>query len=228
MALRQTKVTPSTLRSRPFTLHGVPARFAGAAAPRSPTTSQANDAAVAERNARRDAYPFMASYTIAVQTQKFTKLFEVTNVQITNYVSRRISWDVDDVVDEIYTTAWRRRADMPSNPDEVILWLYAVGRKVIANKLRWKSRLDRFSKLNNPLVASENSNRSPSENWVHEALAILPANQREVLMMVEWDSLSVADAAKVIGVPETTITKRLHSARAAFAGSYSLIEAREK
>ena len=168
------------------------------------------------------------NYTIGVQTKEFSALFEATNEQISRYVKRRISWDVDDIVDDIYTTAWRRRADMPSNPDEVILWLYAVGRKVIANKLRWKSRLDRFNKLNNPLVANDDSNRSPRENWVHEALAMLPANQREVLMMVEWDSLSVADAAKVIGVPETTITKRLHSARAAFAGSYSLIEAREK
>jgi len=49
LALRQTKVTPSTVRSRPLTLQGVPARFAGAAEARSPTKSQASDAAVAEK-----------------------------------------------------------------------------------------------------------------------------------------------------------------------------------
>lgn len=163
-----------------------------------------------------------------MQNQSFEALFKATNLQISKFVRRRISWDVDDIVDEIYTTAWRRRADMPSNSDEVILWLYAIGRRVIANKLRWKSRLDRFNRLNNPIIAADNSNLSPRENWVHESLAKLAANQREALMLVEWDGLSVADAAKVIDVPETTLTKRLSAARAKFAQTYSLIEAREK
>lgn len=154
--------------------------------------------------------------------------YKLTSAQISKYVSRRISWDVDDVVDEIYTTAWRRRADMPQNHDEGLLWLYAIGRKVIANKSRWKARSDRFNKLNMPLVSAEIANQSPRDNWVHEALLALPAKQREALLLVEWDSLSVADAAAVLSVPETTLTKRLHSARAAFADAYSLIEAREK
>jgi hypothetical protein len=53
--LRQTNVTPSTVRSRPFTLHGAPAVIAGAA-PEAwpPVSSQAKEATVAERNARRE------------------------------------------------------------------------------------------------------------------------------------------------------------------------------
>jgi hypothetical protein len=42
-------------------LHGVPARFAGAAEARSPTINQANDATVAERNARREEFFDMSS-----------------------------------------------------------------------------------------------------------------------------------------------------------------------
>lgn len=158
----------------------------------------------------------------------FNDLFKATNEQIAKYVSRRISWDVDDIVDDIYTTAWRRRADLPVNQDEALLWLYGIGRKLIANKVRWKARSDRFNKLNTPLVSAGIASQSSRDNWVHDALVELPANHREALMLVEWDGLAVAEAAEVIGVPETTLTKRLSAARAAFAKTYSLIEAREK
>jgi DNA-directed RNA polymerase specialized sigma24 family protein len=47
-------------------------------------------------------------------------------------------------------------------------------------------------------------------------------------MLVEWDGLSIAEAAVVLGVPGTTVTKRLHSAREVFAKNYSVIEEREK
>ena len=158
----------------------------------------------------------------------FPALYERTNRQISQYVFRRISFDVEDVVDDIYTIAWRKREDIPNDHEEALLWLYAIGRKVIANKVRWKSRLDRFNKLNNPLVAAEARNGSPRDNWVQEALISMPVIQREALMLVEWDGLCIAEAAEVLGVPGTTLTKRLHSAREVFAKNYSVIEEREK
>jgi len=158
----------------------------------------------------------------------FPALYERTNRQISQYVFRRISFDVEDVVDDIYTIAWRKREDIPNDHEEALLWLYAIGRKVIANKVRWKSRLDRFNKLNNPLVAAEARNGSPRDNWVQEALISMPVIQREALMLVEWDGLCIAEAAEVLGVPGTTVTKRLHSAREVFAKNYSVIEEREK
>jgi RNA polymerase sigma-70 factor (ECF subfamily) len=158
----------------------------------------------------------------------FPALYERTNKQISQYVFRRISFDVEDVVDDIYTIAWRKREDIPNDHEEALLWLYAIGRKVIANKVRWKSRLDRFNKLNNPLVAAESRNGSPRDNWVQEALISMPVIQREALMLVEWDGLCIAEAAEVLGVPGTTVTKRLHSAREVFAKNYSVIEEREK
>jgi len=33
---------------------------------------------------------------------------------------------------------------------------------------------------------------------------------------VEWDGLSVSEAATVLDIPETTLTKRLHTARESF------------
>jgi RNA polymerase sigma-70 factor (ECF subfamily) len=163
-----------------------------------------------------------------VENAAFNALYERTNKQLMQYVFRRISFDMEDVVDEVYITAWRKRGEIPNDHEEALLWLYAVGRKVIANKIRWKARLNRFNKLNNPLVAAEARNVSPRDNWVQEALISMPVAQREALILVEWDGLSIAEAAVVLGIPETTLTKRLHDARKVFVKAYSVIEEREK
>ena len=163
-----------------------------------------------------------------MENAAFNALYERTYRQISQYVFRRISFDVEDVVDEVYITAWRKRGEIPNEHEKALLWLYAVGRKVIANKVRWKARLNRFNKLNNPLVAAEAKNVSPRDNWVQEVLISMPVNQREALILVEWDGLSIDEAAVVLGIPGTTLTKRLHSAREVFVKNYLVIEEREK
>lgn len=158
----------------------------------------------------------------------FDEIFLQTNGAIHAYVSRRISWDIEDIVDDVYVTAWRKKEAIPTDDKEALLWLFAVARRVIANKVRFKSRFDRFNKLNHPLLASVASQQSSQETFVHEALVALNKDHREALMLVEWDGLSTAEAAQVLDIPETTLTKRLHSAREAFAQTYSVIEEREK
>ena len=160
--------------------------------------------------------------------QSFDELFVQTNPKIEAFVRRRISWDIEDVVEEIYTTAWRKKEAIPNDEKEALLWLFATARRVIANKVRFKRRQDRFNGLNNPLIESAATQHSPHQTWVHEALASMTKDHREALLLVEWDGLSVGEAATVLDIPETTLTKRLHSARESFSRSYSLIEGREK
>ena len=160
--------------------------------------------------------------------QTFDELFVQTNGKIEAFVRRRISWDVEDVVDEIYTTAWRKKEAIPDDEREALLWLFATARRVIANKVRFKTRQDRFNKLNSPLIESASSQLSSEQTWVHEALASMKKDHREALLLVEWDGFSVSEAARVLEIPETTLTKRLHSARESFSRFYSVIEEREK
>jgi RNA polymerase sigma-70 factor (ECF subfamily) len=48
---------------------------------------------------------------------------------------------------------------------------------------------------------------------VREALAELPANDREVLVLTAWEQLTPAEIAVVLGVPAATVRTRLHRAR---------------
>ena len=88
----------------------------------------------------------------------FDEFFQSTYERIFKYVNRRIAWDAEDVVNDIYVIAWKRKASMPTTPDEQILWLYAIGRRVIANKIRWKTRLDSFNRLHKPLLHATDVN----------------------------------------------------------------------
>jgi RNA polymerase sigma-70 factor (ECF subfamily) len=49
------------------------------------------------------------------------------------------------------------------------------------------------------------------------ALARLPAEQREVILLVCYEELSYAEAAEVLGVPRGTVMSRLSRGRAALA-----------
>ena len=48
---------------------------------------------------------------------------------------------------------------------------------------------------------------------VGEALAVLPEQDREVLLLANWEGLTPAEIATVIGVPDGTARTRLHRAR---------------
>ena len=151
----------------------------------------------------------------------FDEFFQSTYERIFKYVNRRIAWDAEDVVNDIYVIAWKRKASMPVLPDEQILWLYAIGRRVIANKIRWKSRLDSFNRLHKPLLHATDGGAEESDSLIMDILVQLPANLREPLLLVEWEGLSVRDAAKLLKISESAMTKRLHAARELFARKYS-------
>jgi RNA polymerase sigma-70 factor (ECF subfamily) len=48
---------------------------------------------------------------------------------------------------------------------------------------------------------------------IHDALARLPAEQRELLLLVGLEQFGYAEAARVLGVPTGTVMSRLSRAR---------------
>ena len=55
---------------------------------------------------------------------------------VSRYVARRLDGrtsEVEEVVAEVFTVAWRRRADLPDVP---LPWLYGVARNCLANAVR--------------------------------------------------------------------------------------------
>ncbi|MFL4908832.1 RNA polymerase sigma factor [Streptomyces sp. MMS24-I2-30] len=138
---------------------------------------------------------------------------------VTRYVARRLSDRADaveEVVAEVFTVAWRRRAELPSVP---LPWLYGVARNCLANTVRgWGRRRRLVDRLGNEDTAHrrhivESPDTETPGAWVHEALARLSPADQEVLRLAAWEELGVDEIAVALGCGNRAAAMRLHRAR---------------
>ncbi|MFI1168716.1 RNA polymerase sigma factor [Streptomyces sp. NPDC020801] len=138
---------------------------------------------------------------------------------VSRYVARRLDGrtsEVEEVVAEVFTVAWRRRADLPPAP---LPWLYGVARNCLANAVRGLGRrrrlLDRLG--NDDTAHGRHTVAGPDAEapgaWVHDALARLSQADREVLRLAAWEELGVEEIAVALGCGRRAAAMRLHRAR---------------
>lgn len=158
--------------------------------------------------------------------EQFSDFYRLYRPQVVRYVTRRLRQDIDDVVEEAFVTAWRKRALIPQATSDQIVWLYAIARRVIANKVRWRARLDLFNRAHEPLIVTSTNGDSESLEalLVHSALRRMRPQDREVLLLVEWDGCSIDEAASVLGVTPSAAGKRIGAARIAFAEQFNKLK----
>ena len=149
---------------------------------------------------------------------EFTNAWERDGPRVTAYARRHVAIeDAHDVVAETFLQAWRRWEAVPDPP---IAWLVGAARKVISNHRRAAGRR---AALHERLILLDVAARSASDAGLLatermealEALAKLPEDQREGLLLVTWDGLSPDDAATILGIRSGTLRVRLHRARKA-------------
>jgi RNA polymerase sigma-70 factor (ECF subfamily) len=128
---------------------------------------------------------------------------------VRDFCRRRVASDlVDDAVAETFLVAWRRLDDVPPG-DAALVWLYGVAYRVIghlwrsaARRRRLQDRLGSFARR--PASAADESVIYVAEyQLVLEAAARLAATDAEVLRLVAWEQLCVADIAAVLGIAPT-------------------------
>jgi RNA polymerase sigma-70 factor, ECF subfamily len=135
--------------------------------------------------------------------------------QVFAYACRRVGVDdAADVVAETFLVAWRRLGDVP---DDALPWLYAAARNVVNNARR--SEVRRVA-LRSRLAAAElratHDDPAPAVEARADILAamrLLPASEREALMLVAWEDLEPGRAAAVMGCTPGTLAVRVHRGR---------------
>jgi RNA polymerase sigma factor (sigma-70 family) len=163
--------------------------------------------------------------------RRFEALFASYSSDIVAYCGWRAgsASDAQDAVAEVFLTAWRRLDAMPEG-DAARVWLYATARRVIANQRRSsRRRVALYERL--ALDAAAGVQGPPpsdrEETLVHEALRRLGPGDREVLLLAEWEGLSPAQIATVLGCLAITARGRLHRARRRFRTVYENLHARD-
>lgn len=119
----------------------------------------------------------------------------------------------DDLVQETLQRAlekWRlwqsERAIRP--------WLFSIMHNLHVDGRRRDHRIDFCDDAELPVPVQRASQQDGLElRDLERALALLPADQREVLLLVGLEDLSYAEVARALGIPQGTVMSRLSRAR---------------
>ena len=165
------------------------------------------------------------------------ELFHRHSDAVYNFAFRRTaSWSAaEDVVQATFTAVWRRaragRID-PLTLDSARPLLLVMAGHECSNVLRSSRRqtalrgrielLEHDSSPDHSTVTAAKVDDERAMSDIRRLLDKLPAKQREVVELVVWSECSMAEAARVLGVPEGTVKSRLARARGSLAGLLDL------
>ena len=142
--------------------------------------------------------------------------------------------DALDLSQEAFVRAFRARQTLdPERP--FYAWLYQILRRLCFNFLR-----DRRTRLRNleaagTWLADEAGGRQADDparalereeerRRVGAAIELLPAREREVLALKEFEGLTYREIASLVGIPIGTVMSRLYSARQRLADALEVTQ----
>ena len=161
----------------------------------------------------------------------FRTIYDATYRSVLAYALRRTPNEAsaDDVVADTFLVAWRRLPDVPTG-DETLPWLYAVARRVLANRRRSDVRQgDLIQRIGNEPGASAHDVEhaamvSESERETIAALRMLDADDQELLCLVAWEELSHRQIAGMLDCSENAVAIRVHRARTKLRGHMQIVK----
>jgi RNA polymerase sigma-70 factor, ECF subfamily len=158
--------------------------------------------------------------TARAREARFAELFADSYGPVLGYVRRRVGAEsAEDVVGEVFYTAWRHFDKAPSEP---LPWLYRIAWHAVGNQWRGQARdqrvRQRVQALAPRLQVADHADDVVGRDALAAAFAALAEPDREVLRLVCWEDLRPADAARVLGCSAATFRVRLHRARRHLAG----------
>ena len=128
---------------------------------------------------------------------------------------------LDDAVQEVFLVVHRRLGEFEGR-SSVRTWLYAIARRVARNARRGDSRRGSQESIGADLVDAhgadprELAEKAEAGRLLLDLLGQLTDEQREVLVLVDIEEMSVPEAAEALGMNLNTCYSRLRAARAAF------------
>ena len=119
--------------------------------------------------------------------------------------------DADDIAQETFIKAARALATFRGG--DFRSWLYQIAANSARDLQRDLARRTRMESQATEQMLSDSETRSGGAAEVCDALAGLPPNHRETVVLVYFEGLNHAEAARVLGCAETTVSWRLFRAK---------------
>ena len=135
--------------------------------------------------------------------------------------------EAEDLAQETFVAVWQTRERFRAGA-EFKPWVFTIALNLARNRLRWWRRrptvsLDEWMR-SDATRAEEASNAEPGTPHrveraeraaaVRDAIAALPADLREAIVLFEYEDMSHAEIARMIGATPKAVETRIHRARA--------------
>jgi RNA polymerase sigma factor (sigma-70 family) len=151
----------------------------------------------------------------------FGELFERHAQELHRFLSRRLGGLADDLLGELFVTAFERRSSYRAELADARPWLYGIASNLVRRHHRAEAtRYRALTRVPLAVVAPDSSPQAVAladaaavRPRLASALAALKAADRDVLLLLAWGQLDQAEVAAALGIRLGTVRSRLHRAR---------------
>lgn len=170
-----------------------------------------------EREEKVDGSQHTRAQNFQSTNPAFDAAFLANYQRIRDYVSRRtITHEVDDVVAETFTVAWRRWDEIPTEAEIQSLWLIRTARLTLLNFYRSNRRRNNLQ-----LRLMAESQQEPLDTLVIDEgyeftdsnlgaiFGSLSDDDQEILALVAWEGCSIAELAIILESSHNAAKMRL-------------------
>ncbi|WP_305788218.1 RNA polymerase sigma factor [Symbioplanes lichenis] len=147
---------------------------------------------------------------------RFEEVYARTYADLVRFVVRRRPAadrdSAEDIVAEAFVVAWRRRDDLPGDPEEARAWLFGITRRLLLAQHRADARGPAPAVGISEHAAGPEGFVATTVDLVNAWRRLNPA-QQEALSLTVWEGLTSAQAARVLGISAVAFRIRLSRAR---------------
>ncbi|MEU4763010.1 RNA polymerase sigma factor [Actinosynnema sp. NPDC023794] len=153
--------------------------------------------------------------------ERFAVIFDRYAPVVHGYLSRRVGALADDLMSETFLLAFRGRTGYAPGRAPVRAWLFGIATNLVRRHARDEERRYRaFGRAAGHVetttelgeVAARVDARA-LRGELADALAALPREDLDVLLLWTYPQLSYTEIAAALGIPVGTVRSRLHRAR---------------
>jgi RNA polymerase sigma-70 factor (ECF subfamily) len=168
----------------------------------------------------------LISCSLAGDDDAFVELVRRHAPAVSAYLVRRAGrGPAEELLGEVWVAAYVSRASYDRSCPEARPWLFGIARNTL--RAHWRARSAEQLDPEMPVLLDpwpEVDERIDGMAVLRQALRGLPAAEREIVLLVAWEQLSVAEAARTLGIPAGTARYRLHRARLALRTAPELVK----
>lgn len=157
----------------------------------------------------------------------FATLMERWELPLKAFVGRIVLnvTEAEDIAQETFVAIWQNRARFRSGA-AFKPWMFTIALNLARKRLRWWRRrpvisLDAWQEGemsdratgHEPAAGAERIARTELAIAVRDAIAALPADLREALVLFEYEALSHAEIAEIVGATPKAVETRIYRAK---------------